>query len=124
MKKIYVLYAILAVVFLASSCEDALDIAARGLGCHASQLFEWMPPQDDVDPNVLKTPEARSAYALKYVRDYYLVFTRRYPDLVEKLFGRRDVPVTIAELSEYSREPAQCEIDYLESIPGFKWTKK
>lgn len=109
---------------LVVSCEDALDVAARGLGCHASQLFEWMPPECDVDPDTLKTPEARSAYALKYVRDYYLVFTGRYPDLVEKLFGRRDVPVTIAELSEYSREPAQCEIDYLESIPGFKWTKK
>ena len=108
---------------LVVSCEDALDVAAQGLGCHVSQLFEWMPPQDDVDPVTLNTPEARRRYALKYVRDYYLVFTGRYPDLVEKLFGRRDVPVTIAELSEYSREPAKCEIDYLESIPGFKWTK-
>ena len=109
---------------LVISCEDALDVAAKGLGCHVSQLFEWMPPQDGVDPASLDTPEKRRKYALKYVRDYYLVFTGRYPDLVERLFGRRDVPVTVAELSEYSREPAKCEIDYLKSIPGFAWTKE
>jgi len=109
---------------LVINCEDALEVAARGLGTHVSQLFEWMPPQDDVDPATLVTSEARRAYALKYVRNYYLEFTGRYPDLVERLFGRRDVPISLAELSEYSRDPAKCEIEYLESIPGFRWTKE
>jgi len=109
---------------LVINCEPMLEVAAKGISCHASQLFEWMPPQDGIDPKTLSTPEIRWDYIRKYVRTYYLDFTSRYPDLVEKLYGRRDVPVTVAELSEYSREPAKCEIDYLESIPGFKWTKK
>lgn len=109
---------------LVINCEPMLEVAAKGVSCHASQLFEWMPPQDGIDPKTLSTPEIRWDYIRKYVRNYYLDFTSRYPDLVEKLFGRRDVPVTVAELSEYSREPAKCEIDYLETIPGFKWTKK
>ena len=107
---------------LVINCEPTLEIAAKGISCHVSQLFEWMPPQDGIDPKTLSTPEIRWEYIRKYVKDYYLDFSSRYPELVEKLFGRRDVPVTVAELSEYSREPAKCEIDYLESIPGFKWT--
>ena len=109
---------------LVVNCEPMLEVAARGVSCHASQLFEWMPPQDGIDPKTLSTPEIRRDYIRKYVRSYYLDFTGRYPDLVERLFGRRDVPVTVAELSEYSREPAKCEVDYLESVPGFKWTRK
>lgn len=109
---------------LVINCEPMLEIAAKGISRHESQLFEWMPPQDGIDPKTLSTPEIRWDYIRKYVRNYYLDFTSRYPDLVEKLYGRRDVPVTVAELSEYSREPAKCEIEYLETIPGFKWTKK
>ena len=109
---------------LVIDCGDALEIAAKGISCHVSQLFEWTPPQDGIDPKTLSTPEIRWNYIRTYVRNYYLDFAGRYPDLVERLFGRRDEPVTVAELSEYSREPAKCEIDYLESIPGFKWTKK
>ena len=109
---------------LVIDCGDALEIAAKGISCHVSQLFEWTPPQDAIDPKTLSTPEIRWNYIRTYVRNYYLDFAGRYPDLVERLFGRRDEPVTVAELSEYSREPAKCEIDYLESIPGFKWTKK
>jgi len=109
---------------LVMSADGALDIAARGLGCHVSQLFEWMPPEDGIGPASLATPEARSAYALKAVTSYYKTYGGRYPDLMEKLYGRRDEPVSVAELSEYSRGPAACEIKFLTSIPGFKWTKE
>ena len=105
------------------SCEDALDVAAEGLGCHVSQLFEWMPPEAGVDPATLDTPERRRAYALRGVTVYYKAYGRPYQDVVEQLFGRRDVPVTLTELSEYSRKPAKCEIEFLESVPGFRWTK-
>lgn len=109
---------------LVMSAEGALDVAARGLACHASQLFEWMPPEDGIDPATLATPAAQYDYALKAVTSYYKTYAGRYPDLMEKLYGRRDEPVSVAELSEYSREPAACEIKFLTSVPGFKWTKE
>ena len=57
-----------------------------------------------------------------YTADMHALPGMMRPDLVISCEGMLEVAV--AELSGYSREPAQREIDYLGSIPGFKWTKK
>lgn len=107
---------------LVLSAEGAIEKGARAFACHASQTFEWMPPEFGIDPKTLATPEARMAYAVAECRTRYRRYGAPYADLLEKLYGRRDEPVSVAELSEYSRKPSKSEIDFLTSVPGFKWT--
>lgn len=106
---------------LVMSAAGALEEGARGLACHVSQLFEWMPPEEGDNPADLVTPDSRMAYARKLLKGYYAAYGKPHADLVEKLYGNRDEPVSYAELSEYSRAPSVREISFLESIPGFKW---
>lgn len=106
---------------LVMSGAGAIEEGARGLACHVSQLYEWMPPELGDDPARLIAPDARAAYALKIAKDYYAAHAKAYADILVKVYGNRDEPASVAELSEYSRAPSAREIAILEAVPGFKW---
>lgn len=107
---------------LMMSVDGAFDEGAKGLLCHRSQVVEWMPPEYGDDPAKLTTEEIRFDYAKQQARLHYEHYGKRHGDLIEKLYGKRDTLVSYAELSEYSRKPTKAELDFLTSIPGFKWT--
>ena len=106
---------------LVMSAAGAIEEGARGLACHVSQLFEWMPPELGDDPATLTAPDVRAAYALKLEKDYCAAHAKAYADVFEKAYGNRNEPAAVAELSEYSRAPSARELEFVESVPGFKW---
>ena len=106
---------------LVMSAAGAIEEGARGLACHVSQLFEWMPPELGDDPEKLTAPDVRAAYALKLEKDYCAAHAKAYADVFEKAYGNRNEPAAVAELSEYSRAPSARELEFVESVPGFRW---
>ena len=106
---------------LVMSAAGAIEEGARGLACHVSQLFEWMPPELGDDPAKLTAPDVRAAYALKLEKDYCVAHAKAYADVFEKAYGNRNEPAAVAELSEYSRAPSARELEFIESVPGFRW---
>ena len=106
---------------LVMSAAGAIEEGSRGLACHVSQLFEWMPPELGDDPAKLTAPDVRAAYALKLEKDYCAAHAKAYADVFEKAYGNRNEPAAVAELSEYSRAPSARELEFVESVPGFKW---
>ena len=107
---------------LVMSVDGAFEEAVKGLSCHASQVVEWMPPEYGDDPATLTTPEAKHACAVRQATLHYQNYGKPFGDLIEKLYGDRKTLISFAELSEYSRDPAAAELDFLTSVPGFKWT--
>ena len=106
---------------LVMSVDGAFEEGVKGLLCHESQIVEWMPPEYGDDPKKITGEEARFAYAKRQATLHYRHYGKRHGDLIGKLYGRRDTLVSFAELSEYSRRPTKGELEFLTSIPGFKW---
>ncbi len=106
---------------LVMSVDGAFDKGAEGLLCHRSQVVEWMPPEYGDDPSMFKDEASCLAYAKRQATLHYQHYGKRYGELIEKLYGKRDTLVSYAELSEYSRPPTKCELKFLTSIDGFKW---
>ena len=85
---------------------DVQDIAADALCCHASQFFEWLPPEipgaQEENPGKDGSPEAKRAFVKKYW------FSRKRLDA-----GRFDLDCEypeVFELSEYGRQPSSAEL--------------
>jgi len=100
------------------------DQVCRGLACHESQLFEWLPPEYGIDPKTLdaNSPE-RAKVVATMAADLFRDYEQHRP-LVEKLFGPGRRPVNVFELCEYSRQPCPKEIEFLRSVEGFKWVNR
>ena len=100
------------------------DVILRTFACHASQMFEWLPPEHGFDLSEVP-PEDDAAGRLEFVRrsalhlvsDYSAAFAEHvdmaYPEGRPKL-------VEVYEKSEYGRVPVAAERELLASLGG-RW---
>ena len=102
--------------------DDVLDRTLEALGCHESQLFEWLPPEYGIDPNTIpKDKAARREFLEKNVpTDLYLNANLHREQVDREFPGKGLKYVDAFELCEYARPPCRKEINYLKSL-GFRW---
>ena len=85
---------------------DVQDVAADALCCHASQFFEWLPPEipdaQDENPGKDGSQEAKRAFVKKYW------FSRKRLDA--RRFNLEFEYPEVFELSEYGRQPSSAEL--------------
>jgi len=108
------------------SDDDVLDVLLEAWACHASQEFEWLPPEHGFDPAVDIPPASDHAGRLAFIRDKMMPGRptgngRRHRQELDAAWGGKGPKYAeVFELSEYGRPPEPKEIEFLRAL-GAKW---
>ena len=106
--------------------DDILDVLLEAWACHASQEFEWLPPERGFDPAVDIPPASDHAGRIAFLRDKMMpgrpkANGRRHRKELDAAWGGKGPTYAeVFELCEYGRPPEPKEIEFLQSI-GAKW---
>ena len=102
--------------------DDVLDTTLEALGCHESQLFEWLPPEYGIDPDLIPKGRAeRIAFLKKNIPADLLLNAELHTGVVKRAFPGKSLKYVDAfEICEYARPPCQKERAFLSSL-GFRW---
>jgi len=109
--------------------DDVLDVLLEAWACHASQEFEWLPPEFGIDPAVDIPPASDPAGRIAFIRERMMPGRptangrRHRVELDAAWGGKGPTYAEVFELSEYGRDPEPKELDFLRAI-GAKWAKK
>jgi len=107
--------------------DDVLDTLLEAWSCHASQEFEWLPPEYGFDPAVDIPPPSDHAGRVAFLREKMMPGRptgngrRHRREIDEAWGGKGPVYAEVFELSEYARRPVPKEIAFLRSLPDVKW---
>ena len=104
--------------------DDILDVLLEAWACHASQEFEWLPPERGFLADAIPSDHAGR---IRFLREKLMPNRprtngiRHRAELDAAWGGKGPQYAEVFELCEYARPPAPKEIAYLRSL-GFKWT--
>lgn len=110
---------------LVVSDDDVLDVLLEAWACHASQEFEWLPPQRGIDPKTVP-PADDHAGRIQFLRTRMMpgrpvANGKRHRKEIDGAWGGKGPRLAeVFELCRYARRPVAEEIDYLRSL-GMKW---
>ena len=111
------------------SDDDVLDVLLEAWACHASQEFEWLPPEHGFDPATDIPPASDHAGRIAFLRDKMMPGRptgngRRHRRELDAAWGGKGPRYAeVFELCEYARPPVPSEIAFLRSL-GAKWVGK
>jgi LmbE family N-acetylglucosaminyl deacetylase len=85
---------------------DAIGTITQMLGCHTSQVFEWLPFNEGKLDKVPKSDDDRSLWLRGWVQSNLELRTERFRSAIEAAYGQQDALgiafIEVFEISEYA----------------------
>jgi LmbE family N-acetylglucosaminyl deacetylase len=97
-----------------------LDSIVDMLACHVSQMFEWLPFNQQIEDRVPADPEGRRTWLRGWVADYLRPRSERYrPELIARYGPERGAKIEFCEHFEISEYAAPLDTAARERLFGW-----